>query len=65
MQIQGNNYVTPEWQNGQPPAINASELLDMCNTLANALRAAMQTSEESGITSDIYAGSTKINPTTQ
>lgn len=64
MPIQDGNYVAPEWKNGQPPAINASELLDMCSTLANALRAAMQTSENSGTTSDIYAGSTKINPTT-
>ena len=38
MPIQGDNYVAPEWKNGQPPAINAQELNDISDTLANDWR---------------------------
>lgn len=38
MPIQGDKYVAPEWKNGQPPAINAQELGDISNTLANDWR---------------------------
>lgn len=38
MPIQDGNYVAPEWVNGQPPAINASELNDISDTLASDWR---------------------------
>lgn len=38
MPIQDGNYVAPEWKNGQPPAINASELNDISETLENDWR---------------------------
>ena len=34
MPISGGKYVNPGWSNGTSPAINASELNDMSNTLA-------------------------------
>lgn len=38
MPIQGDNYVAPKWKNDQSPAINAQELGDISNTLANDWR---------------------------
>lgn len=38
MPVQDGNYVAPEWVNGQPPAINASELNDISETLESDWR---------------------------
>ena len=45
MPIQGDNYVAPEWKNDQPPAISASELNDISNTLEKDWRRTQVLSE--------------------
>lgn len=36
MPIQDGKYIAPAWQNEGPPAIDADELNDMCQTIQDA-----------------------------
>ena len=51
MPIQGDNYVAPEWKNGQPPAINAQELNDMSQAIEDGVYAAQTSDSDDGTVS--------------
>ena len=48
MPIQDGKYIAPAWQNEGPPAIDADELNDMCQTLQNAPTATILVSYNAG-----------------